>query len=286
MDFDGYWDYEQKTGITACGFAPMGVLINIFNDGNHKGTLIDYYTSSDLGGDYSTSVSYASIIITRSSKAAPAPKKTQTPVKKKESGHSGEVEKDNPAGLSLEEQKTLIRIARDTLKSYIGEGKLPEIDDQKYKITENLKKKMGVFVTLKKDGKLRGCIGYLTGLKPLYLGVQDNAVSAAVRDRRFRPLAKEELEKIEVEISVMTPLQKIDDYKKIRLGTDGVILKLGRLQAVYLPQVATETGWNLDEFLSNLCKKAMLPPSTYRESKAVEFYIFQAQVFSEKELFE
>jgi uncharacterized protein (TIGR00296 family) len=85
-----------------------------------------------------------------------------------------------------------------------------------------------------------------------------------------------------IEISVMTPLQRIDDYKKIKLGTDGVIIKKGNYQAVFLPQVATETGWNLDQFLGHLCQKAGLPASSYDESGDMEFCIFQAQVFGEK----
>jgi len=284
LDFENYWNYKRKTGITACGFVPVGVLINIFSDGNCKGALIDYYTSGDLTGDFSTSVSYASIVITRSAGPEAEPKKPQSPAKKEESKPSRKVEKNSPVALSLDEQKTLIRIARDALKRYIGEGIYPEVNENKYDITENLKRETGVFVTLKEHGRLRGCIGNLVGMGPLYLGVRDNVISAASRDPRFPAVRKEELNHIEVEISVMTSPLRIDDYRKIRLGTDGVIIKQGRAQAVYLPQVATETGWDLDEFLSHLCRKAMLDPSAYKNSRNMEFYIFQAQVFSEKEL--
>ena len=158
----------------------------------------------------------------------------------------------------------------------------PEDLDKKYSLSKNLEVVTGVFVTLKKKGHLRGCIGSIIGREPLYLGVRNNAVNSAVKDYRFPNVRETELKDIDIEISVMTPLQPLDDYKKIRLGTDGVIIKKGHYQAVYLPQVATETGWNIDQFLGHLCQKAGLPPNSYTEA-GMEFYIFQAQVFGEHE---
>lgn len=189
-----------------------------------------------------------------------------------------------PAALDKKEQKALLEIARKTLEIYLEDGKefpLPELE-KTYPISENLKDSTGVFVTLKKKGQLRGCIGSIVGTAPLYIGVRDTAIKSAVRDYRFPPVKKDELKSLEIEISVMTPLQKIDDYKKVRLGIDGVILGQGSQRAVYLPQVATETNWDLDTFLGNLCQKAGLPFDTYKKSKEMEFYIFQAQVFREK----
>ena len=184
--------------------------------------------------------------------------------------------------LSKEEKKILLAIARDSLEKYVKEKSLPENIEAKYKISEKLKEKTGVFVTLKIKGQLRGCIGSIIGTDPLYTGVRDNAIKAGLSDPRFPPVKASELKQIDMDISVMTPLQKIADYKKIRLGTDGVIVKKGSRRAVYLPQVATETGWSLDEFLSQLCRKAWLPGDAYKEP-GMEFYIFQALVFGEKE---
>lgn len=185
--------------------------------------------------------------------------------------------------LSKEEKKVLLSIARESLEKYVKEKGLLEDIEKKHKISGKLKEKTGVFVTLKINGHLRGCIGSITGTAPLYQGIRDNAVKAGVSDPRFPQVKAQELKKIDMEISVMTPLQKINNYKKIRLGTDGVIIKMGSRQAVYLPQVAIETGWNLDEFLSHLCEKAWLPADAYK-SAGMEFYIFQALVFGEKEL--
>ncbi len=194
---------------------------------------------------------------------------------------------ESPAKLTKQEQNVLLRIARDTLDRYLENGTLSEELEKKYEISPSLKVPAGVFVTLREKGDLRGCIGSIVGVEPLYLGVQGNAVKSAVRDPRFPPVKKAELKDIDIEISVMTPLQRIEEYKKIRLGIDGVIIKKGYYQAVYLPQVATETGWNLDQFLGSLCQKAGLPSNSYlpsqnKDDEKMEFLIFQAQVFAEK----
>lgn len=184
--------------------------------------------------------------------------------------------------LTAQEKKTLLAIARETLEEYISKEATPGNLEKRYTLTDNLKIETGVFVTLKIGEHLRGCIGSLVGTSPLYLEVQDNAIKSAVQDPRFNPVQKGELKKIDIEISVMTPLQKIEDYKKIRLGIDGVIIKKGYYQAVFLPQVATETGWALDEFLGHLCEKAGLPTRAF-QSPGMEFLIFQALIFGEKE---
>jgi AmmeMemoRadiSam system protein B/AmmeMemoRadiSam system protein A len=266
LDIEGYFQYRQKTGITMCGFVPVGVLIHLFPPDRYSARLVDYSKSGDRNQDYSLSVSYASVII-----------------QEKNAGGSRPVEKKMLASL-LElidrEQQTLLSLARETLAHYLKTGNPEGIHDRRYAITHRLRKTAGVFVTLKKNNRLRGCIGTLIGRKPLYQGVIDNVINAAAKDPRFSPVKKEELEGIEIEISVMTPLQQIDDYKKIRLGVDGVIIKNGHYQAVFLPQVAAETGWNLDEFLANLCRKAGLDVAAYR-SVGMIFYVFQAQVFGE-----
>jgi AmmeMemoRadiSam system protein A len=142
---------------------------------------------------------------------------------------------------------------------------------------------LGVFVTLREKGELRGCIGSISGAEPLYRGVMAKAVQSAVGDPRFPPLQQKELESVEIEISVMTPLRLVSDYHSIRLGIDGVVIREDRAQAVFLPQVAAETGWTLEQFLGSLCVKAGLQRDGFRLSRTMEFYVFQAQVFSEKD---
>ena len=141
---------------------------------------------------------------------------------------------------------------------------------------------MGAFVTLHSHGNLRGCIGNMVGSKPIYLTVRDMAVEAAVGDPRFPAVEASELEDIEIEISALSPLERVDSADKIQLGIHGVIVKKGFRSGVFLPQVATETGWSKEEFLSQLCaQKAGLSPDAWKD-KSTELYVFTAEVFSEK----
>ena len=181
--------------------------------------------------------------------------------------------------LNKEEKRKLLQIARESVESFIKEGKVPEFSED----NPMLNQKLGAFVTIKKYGKLRGCIGEFSPTKePLYKVVSKMAIAAATKDIRFLPVREEELDELEYEVSVLSEPQKIDNWKKIELGRHGVIIRQGLNQGVFLPQVADETGWSLEEFLSELCsQKAGLPPDCYKD-KNTEIYIFTAQVFSER----
>jgi MEMO1 family protein len=291
MDFDGFIDYKKKTGITMCGISPVGVMLNIFSPHKKKYdvTLTDYYKSADRNNDYSFSVSYASLVI--SEKKKPGSVVNRGPGKP--AALKGEEKMDDNKKttgrtlvLSTEEKKTLLSIARSTLENHF-QGTDTSLEDiqKKYneRLTAPMKEKSGVFVTLKIRGSLRGCIGTIIGVEPLWEAVRNNALKAAFRDPRFYPLKKKELKAVDMEISVMTPLQQIQDYKTIRLGTDGVIIRKNGRQSVFLPQVATETGWNLDQFLGRLCRKAGLSGNEYQK-EGMEFFIFQALVFGEHDI--
>lgn len=179
--------------------------------------------------------------------------------------------------LNDEQKKKLLEIARSTIKHYLEKGEVLSVDVDE----PSLKKTFGVFVTLNKDGHLRGCIGNIVGHKPLYLGVRDMAIASAMEDPRFPPLNKSELSKINIEISVLSPLEKITDPDKIILGTHGVLVKKGFRSGVYLPQVATETGWSKEEFMNSLCsQKAGFEPEAWKKGSC-EIYIFTAEVFGE-----
>jgi hypothetical protein len=183
------------------------------------------------------------------------------------------------AMLNANQRKRLLEIARKSIEAYLKTGKRLELTES----DPLLLKEMGSFVTLHKHGDLRGCIGNLIGDKPLYLMVRDMAVESAMNDPRFTSLEESELKDIEIEISVLSPLERINDTDKIKLGVHGVLVRRGFNSGVFLPQVATETGWSKEEFLSNLCAhKAGLSPSAWKD-KATEIYIFSAEVFSEKE---
>ena len=138
-----------------------------------------------------------------------------------------------------------------------------------------------VFVTLQKDGNLSGCIGHMHARIPLYEAVIEMSAAAAFEDPRFQNIERIDLDDIKIEISILSPMEKISDYKKIRMGIDGVWIKQGFRSGVYLPQVAIDTGWDRDTFLQSLCSsKAGLPSDAYKDSNC-EIYIYQVEKFSE-----
>lgn len=173
-------------------------------------------------------------------------------------------------------QRELLRMARASIESYVKEGKTPEFGVKE----PALQDKRGVFITIYKDGDLRGCIGRHESDLPLYQTVAQMAVSAACHDFRFPPLRKEELNEIKIKVSVylMSPTE-IKSLDQFELGKHGIIIEKAGRSATYLPEVATEQGWTKEETLSSLCQKAGLSPDAWREG--TKFYIYATQVFGE-----
>ena len=179
--------------------------------------------------------------------------------------------------LNIRQKEELLKLVRDTITLYLNEGKTLERDLE----DEVFKTVMGVFVTLRYDHQLRGCIGNIVGTKPLYLGARDMAIAASTRDSRFRPVTKDELADIHIEISVLSPLKKIISPEEIVMGKHGVLVRSNFRSGVYLPQVATETGWSKEEFMNSLCsQKAGLAPDAWKKGEC-DIYIFSAEVFQE-----
>ena len=139
--------------------------------------------------------------------------------------------------------------------------------------------KRGVFVTLKQSGRLRGCIGYIEGIKPVFEAVADNTVSACSRDPRFRTVTSEELERTDISISVMSELIPVKNAGEIKVGRDGLVIEKGRRRGILLPQVPVELGWNRNQFLQGICRKAGLSGDAWKEAN---LWRFSAQVFHEK----
>lgn len=178
--------------------------------------------------------------------------------------------------LNSDEEKELLKIARQAIEFYLKYKEIP-----KFETSEKLKEKRAVFVTLYKNEELRGCIGCLEAQEPLAEAVAKMAVAAAVKDNRFLSLTLEELPKIKIEISVLSPLQKISDPAQIKLGEHGIIIKQGFRGGTFLPEVAEKFNYNLEEFLNSLCThKAGLPPDAWRDPKT-EIYIFTTQKIKE-----
>lgn len=180
--------------------------------------------------------------------------------------------------LSDDHRKTLLRIARQSIAAVLG-GRAPEW--KAHDFDEVLRRPAGAFVTLKThEGDLRGCIGSIQAVEPLYKAVASSAISAAFRDPRFPPLRAGELEHLELEISVMGPIEVVTNIEDIVIDRDGLIISRGRNAGLLLPQVATEYGWDRQTLLQQTCMKAGLPRDAWRADDC-RIQKFSAVVFGE-----
>ncbi len=261
-----------------CGVSPVLTALIIASKLDLKPVVLEYKNSGDTAGGMERVVGYGSVAFLKSGRIKLSYDWTR--VERKETvtqKEKGEWVKGDD--LTREDKKKLLRIARLTLETYVKERRIPEVKPQR----EILKKKGAVFVTLKKRGILRGCIGGLSAVEPLYLAVQHMTVNSCSKDPRFYPVRVDELEDIEIEISVLSPPVPVKNpLKEIKIGRDGLIIEYGRRRGVLLPQVPVEWGWNLQEYLRQICRKAGLPPDTWKKP-GVKLYRFTATVFSEKE---
>ncbi|MFC2115701.1 AmmeMemoRadiSam system protein A [Bacteroidota bacterium] len=181
--------------------------------------------------------------------------------------------------LSEENKKTLLEIARKTIETFIETGKTLPLNNADY--SPSLQAHNGAFVSLHKKGQLRGCIGRFMPEKPLYEVVRNMSIAASTRDHRFKPVKAGELDEIELEISVLTPPQRIYDPSEIQLGKHGIYIKKNSNSGTLLPQVVIETGWNLEEFLGHCSRdKAHIGWDGWRDA---ELYTYEALVFKEKD---
>ena len=178
--------------------------------------------------------------------------------------------------LTPKEKKILLVTARRAITARLTKRK-PDYPEP----TELLKKKCGAFVTLHKRGKLRGCIGFVVAGKPLIHTVAEAAQSSAFGDPRFPALEQQELQEIDIEISVLSPMRRIESVDEIQVGVHGIMLRNGFRSGLLLPQVATEYNWDRDTFLTHTCHKAGLPGDCWR-SPETEIEIFSAVVFGEE----
>lgn len=258
-DIEAFTAYVKTTGITICGKNPIKVALSLPIQ-NFNASLITYNTSGNITGDYHHSVSYASIIFC---------------------GTLSRNVKKGTFNLSNADKKFLIDLARKNIQSVLLNNTFVRIN--KKAVPHSCQLNRGAFVTLKIRDKLRGCIGYLEGIKPLYQTIIENSYNAAFRDHRFQPVRKSELKDITIEISVLTEPEEINSIDDIAVGRDGLIIRRGSLQGVLLPQVPLQWGWNREEFLVNTCRKARLPDDAWRERKT-KVYRFQALVFNEHEI--
>jgi AmmeMemoRadiSam system protein A len=184
--------------------------------------------------------------------------------------------------LSEQEGRLLLRVARESLRAYLDGRPAPEAADLFEGATDPppaLEAPRGVFVTLTSAGRLRGCTGYVEARVPLWEAVRDLAVASASRDRRFPPVTRDELDRLHIEVSVLTPPRPIDPAE-IEIGRHGLVVRMGAHAGLLLPQVAPEWGWDAAEFLARTCEKAGLPRDAWK-APGCEIRGFEAQIFDE-----
>jgi AmmeMemoRadiSam system protein B/AmmeMemoRadiSam system protein A len=261
VDPKKFFEGNLSRKMEMCGFVPVTTaLIYAKLRGIKHVEILMHANSGDTAGDKTRVVGYSSVIFYNRLLDAQAP------------------QDDPPAALNPAEKKELLDIARNTVETFVKTGRAPDFTVKDARLSET----EGAFVTIRKHRALRGCIGNIIGQEPLYRTVRDMAVAAASQDPRFSPVTPGELKDVDIEISVLSKPIRVKDASEIQLGKHGVIVSDGTHQGVFLPQVADETGWSKEEFLSQLCsQKAGLPPDAWR-SPSVALYVFTADVFSEK----
>ncbi|MHC4625131.1 MAG: AmmeMemoRadiSam system protein B, partial [Planctomycetota bacterium] len=263
LDCKGFLDYKQRTGATICGSVPIAVLLSMLDKGT-KAHLVKYATSGELTGDFSNSVSYLSVAFAGTWQNRP------------------EVEpQSGKAELTEHDKEQLLTLARKSVVYALEKRQVPNAADLDVTVSPAMQTPRAAFVTLKRNGRLRGCIGDIFPRQPLFKSVIANAINAAVNDRRFIPVSKDECSSLTIEISALTPPEPVESYRQIRIGTDGVVLRKDDRSAVFLPQVAPEQGWDLGQTLTQLSLKAGLPADAWKGGAS--FLVFQANVFGETE---
>ena len=224
-----------------CGSIPVIIAMEVAKrHGANLGVLFNYANSGDVTQEKDKVVGYASMGLIRS---------PYTDVEKKE----------------------LLSIARNAITEFVTDKKTIEVDMKNPKLRTD----GAVFVTIKEKGSLRGCIGHVQAIMPLYQSVIKNAIAASSSDPRFPPMTKDELQDIEIEISILSLMQKLKDVKNIQIGKHGLVIRKGSQSGLLLPQVPIEQGWDRQTFLKQICAKAGLPEYAWKDA---ELYTFTAEI--------
>jgi len=283
VDANGFRSYLQETGNTICGRRDLETMLELLPKiaPRAKPVTLAAYASSDIPGLRDDSaVSYAAMAFLREPPVPAVATLTVPP-------RLEDAPPETPA-LAAEAGTRLVRLARAALDT-----ELRGTDDLQKALAawpagRDQERRQGVFVTLDRtdpqeirtEGRLRGCIGQPEPTYPLYYGTVEAAIDAALHDPRFPPVKAAELPRIEVEVTVLSPRKPIASYKEIKIGTHGVVLQKGGHAALFLPQVAPEQGWNVEQMLDALAEKAGLPKDAWREGATLS--VFTGQVFPER----
>jgi hypothetical protein len=283
FDFHALADDLAAGETEACGGGPMiAAMIAADRLGADSVEITGFGDSGDASGDKTSVVGYLSAVIYQSGTI-----KTNAPEKIYELDEQSESEERNNSidditdrsfGLDESDKGRLLLLARKSIETYLSGLEL-EFEGTEESLALN--KQLGAFVTLHKHGELRGCIGTFHPDGPLYRVVAQMARQAAFSDYRFGPVTNRELDDLDIEISVLTPMIRLYDPRKVKVGRDGLYISRGKCAGVLLPQVPVEQGWDRDEFLDHTCLKAGLAAGAWKE-KNTELYVFRAEIFGER----
>jgi len=244
----------------ACGGGPIAAAMMAAERlGANKRALLHYANSGGVSGDKARVVGYGAAALLRDDGA--------------EAGTAAPL-----LTLSDADKETLLDLAKKSVETAVREDKVLPLPAN---LPEKLQAARGAFVTLREDGRLRGCIGYSVASKPLAETVRDVAAMAATNDRRFRPVRADELGKLSYEISVLSPLRRVGNADGVRVGRDGLLIKKGEAEGLLLPQVPVEQRWDRATFIEQTSVKAGLSPYAWKAPDA-DLYAFEAEVFGEE----
>ncbi len=259
------WDYfsmsrnfQSRPPIwEACGGAPIvAAMIYAERMGASQARVLKYANSGDVTGDRSRVVGYSADVFVKASAAKAA---------------------ETPFSLSDAEKSELLALARKSVEHVVRNG---DAYDPPASASATLNQERGAFTTLHKNGELRGCIGYTSAAKPLYITVRDTATLAAMRDPRFQQVSASELPSLSYEISVLSPLRRVTDVQQIKIGEHGLLMKNGDSEGLLLPQVPAEQKWDRQTFLEQTCRKAGMNANCWKEDET-DIFSFTAVVFGE-----
>jgi AmmeMemoRadiSam system protein B/AmmeMemoRadiSam system protein A len=282
QDVSGFRGFLDRTGATICGRAGLGTMLELLARiaPGASPVLLAHYSSGDLSetaGDDS-SVDYVAMAFVRGRAPDSQPLTNPPPQKAVAPGS---------APVSPELGARLVRLARATLETELSGGDALDLELSRLPLGEDLERLQATFVTLNRarpeevrsQGRLRGCVGQVEPTYPLYLAVVTAALNAALHDTRFSPVSAGELGGLEVEVTVLSPPRRVSSWKEIRIGPHGMVLEKAGRRALFLPQVAVEQHWTLEETLGALSQKAGLPQDAWREGAV--FSVFEGQEFRE-----
>ena len=257
------WDYLsmsrnfQTRVWEACGGAPIvAAMIASERMGANQATVLKYANSGDTAGDHSRVVGYSADVFVKA--------------------HGGKAV-ETPFALNEQEKHELLALARKSVEHAVMDEKAYE---PAASTSEALNQERGAFVTLRESGALRGCVGYTSAIKPLYVTVRDTATLAALRDTRFQPVSALELPRLDYEISVLSPLRRVTDIEQIKVGQHGLLMKNGAYEGLLLPQVPVEQKWDRQKFLEETCAKAGMNHGCWKD-RDTDIFMFTAVVFGE-----